>query len=68
MNSMWTVMAFTMRNKLRNKAFIITTIVLAVLLVVVGNLPNLLSKLDSKEPTKVGYVTGQQEKDRKSVV
>jgi ABC-2 type transport system permease protein len=58
---MWTVMAFTMRNKLRNKTFIITTVVLAVLLVVVGNLPNLLSKLDSNEPTKVGYMAGQQE-------
>lgn len=53
-------MAFTMRNKLRSKTFIIMTIVLAVLLVVVGNLPNLLSKLGSDEATKVGYVAGQQ--------
>jgi len=59
MNSLWTVMAFTMRNKLRSKAFIITTLVIAVLLVVVGNLPYLLNKLDSDEPTKVGYVAGQ---------
>lgn len=60
MNSMWTVMSFTMRNKLRSKAFIITTIVLAVLLVVVGNLPNILSKFESDEPSKVAYAAGQQ--------
>lgn len=54
-------MAFTMRTKLRNKAFLITTAVLAVLLVVVGNLPTLLNKLDSDKATKVGYVQGQQE-------
>lgn len=61
MNSLWTVMSFTMRTKLRNKAFLITTVVLAVLLVVVGNLPTLLSKLDSDKATKVGYVQGAQE-------
>ncbi|KIL37492.1 potassium ABC transporter permease [Cohnella kolymensis] len=60
MNSIWTVMAFTMRNKLRSKAFIVTTIVLAVLLVVVGNLPYILSKFDSNGPAAVGYVEGQQ--------
>lgn len=54
-------MSFTMRTKLRNKSFLITTAVLAVLLVVVGNLPTLLSKLDSDKATKVGYVQGQQE-------
>ncbi len=58
MNSLWTVMSFTMRMKLRNKAFVITTVVLAILLVVVGNLPTLLSKLDSDKATKVGYVQG----------
>ncbi|WP_027085979.1 ABC transporter permease [Cohnella panacarvi] len=58
MNSLWTVMSFTMRTKLRNKAFLITTAVLAILLVVVGNLPTLLSKLDSDKATKVGYVQG----------
>lgn len=58
MNSLWTVMSFTMRMKLRNKAFVITTAVLAILLVVVGNLPTLLNKLDSDKATKVGYVQG----------
>ena len=60
MNSLWTVMSFTMRTKLRNKAFLVTTVILAVLLVVVGNLPTLLNKLDSEKATKVGYVQGVQ--------
>ncbi|MFC5531475.1 ABC transporter permease [Cohnella yongneupensis] len=61
MNSLWTVMSFTMRTKLRNKAFLITTLVLAILLVVVGNLPTLLNKLESDKATKVGYVQGNHD-------
>ncbi|MFC5699683.1 ABC transporter permease [Cohnella faecalis] len=61
MNSMWTVMSFTMRNKLRSKSFIIMTVILAVLLVVVGNLPYLIDKLGgSDKATKVGYAEGEQ--------
>ncbi|QMV43020.1 ABC transporter permease [Cohnella cholangitidis] len=60
-NSLWTVMSFTMRNKLRSKAFIIMTVVLAVLLIVVGNLPYLIDKLGGGDKvTKVGYAEGQQ--------
>jgi len=61
-NSLWTVMSFTMRNKLRSKGFIIMTVVLALLLVVVGNLPYLIEKLSggSGGATKVGYAEGQQ--------
>lgn len=60
-NSLWTVTAFTIRNKVRSKAFIIMTIVLAVLLVVVGNLPYLIDKLGGGGgATKVGYAEGQQ--------
>ncbi|MFC4601203.1 ABC transporter permease [Cohnella hongkongensis] len=61
-NSLWTVMSFTMRNKLRSKSFIIMTVVLAVLLVVVGNLPYLIDKLSGGggSATKVGYAEGQQ--------
>lgn len=61
MNSMWTVMAFTMRNKLRSKAFVVMTIILAVLLVVVGNLPYLIDKLGGGDKaTQVGYAEGAQ--------
>ncbi|MFB9277471.1 ABC transporter permease [Cohnella cellulosilytica] len=60
-NSLWTVMAFTMRNKLRSKGFIIMTVVLAVLFVVAGNLPYLIDKLSGGGGvTKVGYAEGQQ--------
>ncbi|QJD86828.1 ABC transporter permease [Cohnella herbarum] len=61
-NSLWTVMGFTMRNKLRSKSFIIMTAVLAVLLIVVGNLPYLIDKLGGSgdKVTKVGYAAGQQ--------
>lgn len=61
MNSMWTVMAFTMRNKIRSKAFVIMTVILAVLLVVVGNLPYLIDKLGGGDKAaKVGYYSGWQ--------
>jgi ABC-2 type transport system permease protein len=54
-------MSFTMRNKLRSKAFIIMTVVLAVLLIVVGNLPYLIDKLGGGDKvTRVGYAEGQQ--------
>ncbi|TVY01265.1 ABC transporter permease [Cohnella terricola] len=60
-NSLWTVMIFTMRNKLRSKSFIIMTIVLALLLVVAGNLPYLIDKLGGGDKiTKVGFAQGQQ--------
>ncbi|MCD9020595.1 ABC transporter permease [Cohnella silvisoli] len=60
-SSLWTVMAFTIRNKIRSKAFIIMTIILAVLLVVAGNLPYLIDKLGGGDKaTKVGYAEGQQ--------
>lgn len=52
-------MAFTMRNKLRSKAFVVMTIILAVLLIVVGNLPYLIDKLGGGDKaTKVGYAEG----------
>jgi ABC-2 type transport system permease protein len=60
-NSLWTVMAFTMRNKMKSKAFVIMTIILAVLLIVAGNLPYLIDKLGGGDKaTKVGYAEGQQ--------
>ncbi|MBB6674454.1 ABC transporter permease [Cohnella nanjingensis] len=60
MNSMWTVMSFTMRNKLRSKSFLITTIILAVLLVVGANVPYFIDKFTSGgSATKVGYITDE---------
>lgn len=60
MNKLGTVIAFTMRNKMRSKAFIITTLVLVVLVVVAGNLPYLINKLGGDDKAaSVGYVQGQ---------
>jgi len=61
MNSVWTVMSFTMRNKMRSKSFIITTVILGVLLCVGANVPYLLDKFASGGgPTKVGYAVSAQ--------
>ncbi|WP_256758788.1 ABC transporter permease [Cohnella sp. WQ 127256] len=60
-NSLWTVMVFTMRNKIRSKSFIIMTAVLAVLLIVAGNVPYLIDKLGGGDKaSRVGYAEGQQ--------
>ncbi|MBB6730121.1 ABC transporter permease [Cohnella zeiphila] len=61
MNSMWTVMSFTIRSKLRSKSFLITTVILVVLAIVAANVPNIIDKISSGGgPTKVGYVSGEQ--------
>lgn len=60
MNSMWTVTKFTIRNKIYSKSFIITTLIIAVLLVAGANAPYFIQKLTGdSEPTKVGYIEGQ---------
>ncbi|QTH41668.1 ABC transporter permease [Cohnella sp. LGH] len=62
-NSLWTVMSFTMRNKLRSKGFIIMTVVLAALMIVGGNLPYLIDKLSGGgdgEAAKIGYAEASQ--------
>jgi len=61
MNSMRTVIAFTMRNKLRSKSFIITTIILGILLVVGANVPYFIDKLTGPgSAAKVGYIASEQ--------
>lgn len=61
MNKMGTVMSFTIRNKMRSKSFIITTLVLMVLVIVGGNVPYLIEKLGGGDKaSNVGYVQGQQ--------
>ncbi|WP_219835578.1 ABC transporter permease [Paenibacillus sp. R14(2021)] len=57
MNSgFWTVVGFTAKNKLRGKAFLITTIIIAVIMSIGINLPYLISKFSGEgKPTAVGY-------------
>ncbi|WP_276356239.1 ABC transporter permease [Cohnella caldifontis] len=59
MNKVGTVIAFTMRNKVRSKSFLITTLVLVLLVVVGGNVPYLINKLGGGDKASdVGYVSG----------
>lgn len=53
-------MAFTLRNKIRSKSYIWSTAIMAVLLIVVANLPYILERINrgSDEPTPVGYIQG----------
>jgi len=51
-----TVLAFTMRNKLRTKAFVITTLIIAVILSVVVNLPYIISQFSSDDADRIGFV------------
>ncbi|MFD0588741.1 ABC transporter permease [Paenibacillus sp. GCM10027627] len=62
MNSFWTVVGFTVRNKFRGKAFLITTIIITVLLSIGVNLPYLLSQIKSEaKVTKIGYIQSARE-------
>src|SRR5690554_3803468 len=77
MNSLFTVIGFTFRNKVKSKAFIITSVILVVLLSVVINLPYIIQSFSSDEPKKIGifedgsavtqmlksYIDQQEEKD-----
>lgn len=56
MNSMWTVLSFTMRNKMRTKSFIITTVVIALLMTVVINLPYIISQFESDKVSYIGVI------------
>ncbi len=59
MNNFFTVVSFTMRNKLRAKSFVVTTIIIAALLCIGVNLPYIISKFNSDSgPDKIGYIQG----------
>ncbi|AOZ92427.1 ABC transporter permease [Paenibacillus crassostreae] len=68
MNKIGTVIGFTFRNKVKTKAFIITTLVLAIIMSIAINIPyfiQLFSGEDLKdgasgESTKIGLIYGQQ--------
>ncbi|RIX50716.1 ABC transporter permease [Paenibacillus nanensis] len=62
MNSFWTVVGFTARNKFKGKAFLITTLVIAIILSVGVNLPYILSQFDKGDKvTSVGYIQSARE-------
>lgn len=59
MNSFLTVMGFSMRNKLRTKSFLITTLIIAILVSIVINLPYIISQFSSDEPERIGFAAGE---------
>ncbi|MBJ6362844.1 ABC transporter permease [Paenibacillus sp. GCM10012307] len=56
MNNFMAVVSFTLRNKMKTKSFIVTTIIIAVILSIGVNLPYIISQFKSEGgATKVGY-------------
>lgn len=54
MNSLFTVIGFTFNNKIRSKAFIITSIIIAVLLTIGLNVPYVISQFSSDKVKQIG--------------
>ena len=61
MNSIFTVIRFTYRNKVRSRAFLISSLLLAVVITVAVNLPYIVSRLSLQQPVKIGIVQTQSE-------
>ncbi len=56
MRNLGTVIAFTYRNRLRSRPFIVTLVILAILITVGINLPYLISKMSSNTAVKIGMI------------
>lgn len=58
MNSFWTVVGFTARNKFKGKAFLITTLIFAVILSIGVHLPHIIALFDTggNKTTNIGYI------------
>ncbi|CEH28685.1 ABC transporter permease [Aneurinibacillus migulanus] len=67
MHNVWTVVRFTLRTKMMTKAFIVTTIILALIISLGVNLPYIISLFSSNEPTSIGLVQGKATSIEKSL-
>ncbi|MFD2115711.1 ABC transporter permease [Paenibacillus yanchengensis] len=61
MNSFWTIVGFTVRNKIKAKSFKITTLIIAIVLSIGINLPYIFTQFNiggsgGAEQTAVGYI------------
>ncbi|PZD95052.1 ABC transporter permease [Paenibacillus sambharensis] len=56
MSNFKNVVAFTLGNKVRAKSFVITTLVIAIILSIVVNLPYIISQFSSDEVDKLGFI------------
>ncbi|NDI35253.1 ABC transporter permease [Chengkuizengella sediminis] len=61
MNKLFTVAAFTIRNKLKTKAFIITTLIIALIMCIGLNVPYIITVFSSDEPVKIGFLEDNSE-------
>lgn len=59
MNELAAVIGFTFKNKIKSKAFIVTSIIIAVLIVIAVHLPLLIQTLSSNEPDRIGVVENE---------
>jgi ABC-2 type transport system permease protein len=57
MNSFWTVVGFTARNKLKAKSFLITTLIIAIVISIGANIPFFINKFGGGDSvTGIGYI------------
>lgn len=56
MNKWMTVMKFTFRNKVNSKSFLVTTVIIAVILSLLINLPSIISRFSDAKATKIGVI------------
>lgn len=62
MNSFWTVVGFTLKNKFRGKAFIITTLIIAVIMTIGINLPYIFTQFSGGDKvSNIGYIQSSAE-------
>lgn len=62
MNSFWTVVGFTVRNKFKGKAFLVTTLIIAIIISIGVNVPYFISQFDKEDKvTNVGYIQSASE-------
>ncbi|PWV95735.1 ABC-2 type transport system permease protein [Paenibacillus cellulosilyticus] len=68
MSKFWTVVGFTIRNKIKAKSYVISTLILVAIISVVVNLPYMIDKFSSDAPDKIGYLTASTEEATQSSV
>lgn len=56
MNKFWVVLSHTFTSQMRNKSFIITTLVTAIIVAVIFNLPSIFALFDDKKAESIGVV------------
>lgn len=61
MNETFAVIGFTLKNRLKSKSFLITSLIIALIISLVIHLPLIISVFSSDEPMRVGMVSDENE-------